>query len=251
MMSEVKPRLLIVDDEVAIRRFLRIGLTNDGYRVDEAADGKEAVRLVNALKPDLVLLDLGLPGMDGQEVISTLRNAGQQVPILVLSVRADQQDIVQALDRGADDYLTKPFGLEELLARVRSLLRRAVQKVTGGETVITIEGYLTLDLLRHEVRVQGELVELSPKEFKLLKALASHANKVLTHRHILQEVWGPAHVEDQQYLRVYMGQLRKKLAVDGKEPAYIRTLQGVGYMFDTTQGGEGEPGGEGEEKKGE
>src|SRR5690606_13420165 len=116
---------------------------------------------------------------------------GHTMPILILSVRSDQQDIVQALDRGADDYLTKPFGLEELLARVRSLLRRAVQQVTGGETTIAIEGYLTLDLLRHEVRVKERLVELSPKEFKFLKTLGSHANKVLTHRHILQEVWGP------------------------------------------------------------
>src|SRR5262245_35749443 len=130
-MSEVKPRILVVDDEVAIRRFLRIGLANDGYRIDEASDGKEAVRLVNALKPDLVLLDLGLPGMDGQEVITAVRQAGHQTPILILSVRSDQQDIVQALDRGADDYLTKPFGLEELLARVRTLLRRAIQQTTG------------------------------------------------------------------------------------------------------------------------
>jgi two-component system KDP operon response regulator KdpE len=233
-MSDVKHRILIVDDEAAIRRFLRIGLTSAGFKVDEAEDGKQAVRMAKSLKPDLILLDLGLPELDGQEVVSQVRTEGFTSPILILSVRSDQADIVQALDRGADDYLTKPFGLEELLARVRSLLRRSVQQTTGGDTTITIEGCMTMDMLRHEVRVGDKLVDLSPKEFKLLKVLASNANKVLTHRAILQEVWGPAHTEDQQYLRVYMGQLRKKLAVGGEEPAYIRTLQGVGYMFDTT-----------------
>jgi two-component system KDP operon response regulator KdpE len=233
-MSDVKHRILIVDDEAAIRRFLRIGLTSAGFKVDEAEDGKQAVRMAKSLKPDLMLLDLGLPELDGQEVVSQVRADGFTAPILILSVRSDQADIVQALDRGADDYLTKPFGLEELLARVRSLLRRSVQQTTGGDTTISIEGCMTMDMLRHEVRVGDKLVDLSPKEFKLLKVLASNANKVLTHRAILQEVWGPAHTEDQQYLRVYMGQLRKKLAVNGEEPAYIRTLQGVGYMFDTT-----------------
>ncbi|HEX2858841.1 MAG TPA: response regulator transcription factor [Alphaproteobacteria bacterium] len=233
-MSEVKHRILIVDDEAAIRRFLRIGLGNAGFKVDEAEDGKQAVRMAKSLKPDLMLLDLGLPEMDGQEVITQVRADGYTGPILILSVRSDQQDIVQALDRGADDYLTKPFGLEELLARTRSLLRRSVQQATGGDTTITIEGCITMDMMRHEVKVGDQLVDLSPKEFKLLKVLASNANKVLTHRAILQEVWGPAHTEDQQYLRVYMGQLRKKLAINGEEPAYIRTLQGVGYMFDTT-----------------
>jgi two-component system KDP operon response regulator KdpE len=233
-MSDVKHRILIVDDEAAIRRFLRIGLTSAGFKVDEAEDGKQAVRMAKSLKPDLMLLDLGLPELDGQEVVSQVRTEGFTSPILILSVRSDQADIVQALDRGADDYLTKPFGLEELLARVRSLLRRSVQQTTGGDTSISIEGCITMDMLRHEVKVGDKLVDLSPKEFKLLKVLASNANKVLTHRAILQEVWGPAHTEDQQYLRVYMGQLRKKLAVNGEEPAYIRTLQGVGYMFDTT-----------------
>ncbi|MCP5404916.1 MAG: response regulator transcription factor [Pseudomonadaceae bacterium] len=232
-MNDIKARVLVVDDEPQIRKFLRIGLTHAGYKVDEAETGKSAVRLANALKPDLILLDLGLPELDGQEVIVQLREAGHKQPILVLSVRNDQGDIVEALDHGADDYLTKPFGMEELLARLRTLMRRAVQEQTGGDTIVAIPG-LEIDLIRHEVKLNGEAVDLSPKEFRLLQELAGNANKALTHRHLLTQVWGPAHTDNQQYLRVYMGQLRKKLAVDGVEPEYLRTLQGVGYIFDTT-----------------
>lgn len=236
-MTDIKSRILVVDDEPQIRRFLRIGLTAEGYKVDEAETGKAAIRLANALKPDLILLDLGLPELDGQEVIKELRHAGHKQPILILSVRNQQSDIVQALDGGADDYLTKPFGMDELMARLRTLSRRSVQNQTGGDTNLTI-GDLEIDLMRHEVRLKGESVDLSVKEFKLLHELAVNANKALTHRHLLHQVWGPAHGDNAQYLRVYMGQLRKKLAVDGKEPDYLRTLQGVGYMFDTSSASE-------------
>lgn len=238
-MNEIKPRVLVVDDEPQIRRFLRISLSSQNYKVDEAETGKAALRLANALKPDLILLDLGLPELDGQEVIQELRKAGHKQPILVLSVRNQQSDIVQALDNGADDYLTKPFGIEELLARMRTLSRRMVESQTGGDSVIEV-GDLKIDLLRHEVTCRGEKVDLSVKEFRLIHELVVNANKALTHRYLLTQVWGPAHGDNQQYLRVYMGQLRKKLSVDGKEPKYLKTLQGVGYMLDTTLVGETE-----------
>lgn len=231
-MSENKIKVLVVDDEPQIRRFLSIGLRHDGYAVEEAEDGGSGVRLCRAIRPDLVLLDLGLPDIDGQQVIQTLRAEKITTPIIVLSVRNDSSDIIQALDNGADDYISKPFSIEELQARLRSLKRRTAQTVSGGEEVIEVEN-LKIDLARHEVLVEGKKVDLSPKEFKILYELASHANKVLTHRHLLMSVWGPAQADEHQYLRVYMGQLRKKLAVNGVEPAYIRTLQGVGYIFDT------------------
>lgn len=232
-MSEIKSRVLVVDDEPQIRRFLRISLTSQNYKVDEAETGKAALRLANALKPDLILLDLGLPEMDGQEVIKELRKAGHKQPILVLSVRNQQADIVQALDNGADDYLTKPFGMDELLARLRTLSRRLIESQTGGDSTVEV-GDLKIDLLRHEVLCQGQKIDLSVKEFRLIHELALNANKALTHKHLLTQVWGPAHAENQQYLRVYMGQLRKKLSIGGQEPAYLRTLQGVGYMLDTS-----------------
>lgn len=234
-MADLKIKILVVDDEPQIRKFLTIGLKHDGYDLEEAVDGQSAIRLTRALKPDLLLLDLGLPDIDGQEVIKTLRGEKLSMPIMVLSVRNDASDIIQALDNGADDYLTKPFGMEELQARLRSLKRRAVKEASGGTEVIDIQG-LHINLTRHEVTLNGETVDLSPKEFKLLLELATHANKVLTHRHLLLKVWGPAQADEHQYLRVYMGQLRKKLAKNGQEPDYIRTLQGIGYMFDTTVG---------------
>lgn len=232
-MRDNKVKILVVDDEPQIRRFLSIGLKHGGYDVEEAETGGEAIRLCRAIRPDIILLDLGLPDIDGQQVIATLRDEKITTPIMVLSVRNDASDIIQALDNGADDYLTKPFGIEELQARLRSLKRRAVQAVTGGDDVIEVHG-LKIDLARHEVTLNGQKIDLSPKEFKLLHELACHANKVLTHRHLLLKVWGPAQADEHQYLRVYMGQLRKKLVVDGQEPTYIRTLQGVGYILDTS-----------------
>lgn len=232
-MTTNKIKVLVVDDEPQIRRFLTIGLAHSGYAVEEAETGASAIRLCRAIRPDLILLDLGLPDMDGQQVIQTLRQEKITTPIMVLSVRSDATDIITALDNGADDYLTKPFGMDELQAHLRSLQRRAVQADNGGADVLEVQD-LRIDLARHEVSLKGEKVDLSPKEFKILHELACHANKALTHRHLLLKVWGPAQADEHQYLRVYMGQLRKKLAVNGVEPAYIRTLQGVGYILDTT-----------------
>jgi two-component system, OmpR family, KDP operon response regulator KdpE len=227
-------RVLVIDDEAQIRKFLRIGLGHVGYKVDEAETAGSGVRFANSLKPDVILLDLGLPDMDGQEALKKLREAGHQQPILILSVRNDPNDIITALDNGADDYLTKPFGMDELLARMRSITRRAILQRTDGVSELSA-GPLHINLLRREVTLGGNLLELSPKEFKLLHELALHANKVLTHKHLLVHVWGPAHVEDHQYLRVYMGQLRKKLTPEGAaEPSYLKTLQGIGYMLDTS-----------------
>jgi len=232
-MNDIKLRILIVDDEPQIRKFLRIGLTHAGYKTEEAEDGKSAIRLTRAIRPDMLVLDLGLPDIDGLEVIEQLRADGYLNPIIILSVRNDESDIVQALDRGADDYLTKPFGMEELMARLRSAQRRTVQTQTGGATEVSA-GPVHIDLLRHEVNLDGKVVDLSPKEFALLEELAKNANRALTHRHLLQKVWGQAQQDNQQYLRVYMGQLRKKLSMNNEEPPYLRTLQGVGYIFDTT-----------------
>jgi two-component system KDP operon response regulator KdpE len=195
--------------------------------------GASALRLCRAIRPDLILLDLGLPDMDGQQVIQTLRAEKITTPIMVLSVRSDLTEIITALDNGADNYLVKPFGMEELQAHLRSLQRRAAQTNAGENEVLEVQG-LRIDLARHEVTLKGQSVDLSPKEFKILHELASHANKVLTHRHLLLKVWGPAQADEHQYLRVYMGQLRKKLMVNNQEPTYLRTLQGVGYIFDTT-----------------
>jgi len=231
-MTENKIKILVVDDELQIRRFLSIGLSHSGYAVEVAETGAAAIRLCRAIRPDLILLDLGLPDIDGQQVLQTLRQEKITTPIMVLSVRSDPADIITALDNGADNYLIKPFGMEELQAHLRSLQRRATQAISGGAEVLEVQG-LKIDLARHEVTLHGQRVELSPKEFKILHELASHANKVLTHRHLLLKVWGPAQADEHQYLRVYMGQLRKKLIVNGQEPTYLRTLQGVGYIFDT------------------
>jgi two-component system KDP operon response regulator KdpE len=226
-------KILVIDDEAPIRKFLRISLSTEGYNITEAESGKEGLRLTNSIKPDLIVLDLGLPDLDGQEVLRQLRAAEHTQPVMILSVRNDPAQIVQALNNGADDYLVKPFGLPELLARLTALQRRAAQQTTGGNGTLSA-GPLEVDFVRHEVRLEGTALELSPKEFMLLKTLASHTNKALTHKFLLQEVWGPAHVDDAQYLRVYMAQLRKRLIHNGKEPPYLRTLPGIGYMFDTT-----------------
>lgn len=220
-------RVLVVDDEPQIRRFLRISLAANGYAVGEAETADEGIAAARAAPPDLVILDLGLPDRDGQEVISEIRGFSV-VPILVLSVRADEFDKVEALDRGATDYVVKPFGIAELMARVRAALRArapALEVVTAGA--------VTVDLSRRVVRRDGAEVRLSKKEWELLAMFARYPDHVLTHRQILKEVWGPAHVDDTAYLRVYVNQLRQKLEADPAQPALLVNDPGVGYRLRT------------------
>jgi two-component system KDP operon response regulator KdpE len=222
------PRILVVDDEPAIRRFLNSALTADGYSVLQAENGRAALGAVTRDKPDRVIADLGLPDLDGHELIRGLR-AVTKVPIIVLSVREDEAGKVRALDDGADDYVTKPFGIDELLARVRAALRHGVQQ-QGGEPVIRC-GDLEIDLARHLVRCRGEPLKLSRREFALLRMLAEHAGKVLTHQHLLVRVWGEAHRHDTEYLRVYVRQLRAKIEADPQQPAWLLTEPGIGYRL--------------------
>lgn len=227
--TEIKHKILVVDDEPQIRKFLRVSLNAYGYDVVEAENGAEAVRLTASVKPDLLVLDLGLPELDGQQVILKVRE-WSAVPIIVLSVRSEEQEKTKALDNGADDYVVKPFGVEELIARVRSVLRRVAKEENAGETSITC-GPLNIDLLSRKVSVNGEVIKLSPKEFKLIKYLAMNEGKVLTHRQLLKEVWGEAYTHDNQYLRVYMGQLRKKIDTHPEKSTLLHTEQGVGYRL--------------------
>jgi two-component system, OmpR family, KDP operon response regulator KdpE len=226
--SEAAPlRVLIVDDEPPIRRFLRTSLTAQGYDIVEAEDGVKALDEVRRMSPDVLVLDLGLPGMDGLEVIRRLRGGGATLPIIVLSSRADEAGKVEALDLGADDYVTKPFGVDELLARLRAAMRHKLQQ--QGERPVFRSGALTVDLVRRIVTAQGAEVKLSPREYDLLRILVAHAGKVLTHRFILKEVWGGD--TDVQYLRIYIRQLRQKIEPDPERPHHILTETGVGYRL--------------------
>jgi two-component system, OmpR family, KDP operon response regulator KdpE len=227
-MSGRQVRVLVVDDEPAIRRLLRTSLSADGYEVVEAATGEEGWAVFGQSKPDLVLLDLGLPDIDGKELIRRIRGAGL-TPIIVLSIRSDERGKVEALDLGADDYLTKPFGMDELNARLRTALRHRLQQ--QGEEPIFKSGDLAVDLVRRHVSVKGIEVKLSPKEYELLRLLVTHAGKVLTHQHIMREVWGGA--TDVQYLRIYIRQLRQKIEADPERPQLIHTEAGVGYRLVT------------------
>ncbi|MGO8915824.1 MAG: response regulator [Stellaceae bacterium] len=220
--------ILVVDDEPPIRRLLRTSLGGQGYDVTEAEDGASALAAIEREKPDLVILDLGLPDISGIEVIRSVRQRSS-LPIIVLSVRDDERGKVEALDLGADDYVTKPFGVEELVARIRTALRHRFQ--AQGEKPVFVSGDLAVDLVRRLVRRGGEEVHLSPKEYDLLAELVVNAGKVLTHRHILTKVWGPAHTEDAQYLRVFIRNLRNKLEVDPARPQHILTEPGVGYRL--------------------
>jgi len=221
-------RLLVVDDEPQIRRFLRTSLAAHGYDVIEADSAAAALRVVTTAKPDVLILDLGLPDQDGAEVIRRIRE-WSAMPIVVLSARGSEEAKVAALDLGADDYVTKPFGMNELLARLRAALRHRLQE-QGAEPVFTA-GDVTVDLARRMVTRDGEPVNLSPREYDLLRQLVIHAGKVLTHQHLLREVWGPAHLQDTPYLRVYVGQLRQKLEADPARPSLITTEPGVGYRL--------------------
>ena len=225
------PKVLIVDDEPQIRRFLRASLQSHDYAVVEAENGKEAVRACTVQRPDLVVLDLGLPDMDGMDVISLLRE-WSTVPIIVLSIRSDDADKIDALDRGANDYVTKPFSMGELLARMRVALRQGAREA-DSDPVVTA-GDMSIDFAKRLVTLNGNPVKLSRKEYDLLRILASHPNKVVTHQQLLQEVWGQAYVEETQYLRVYIGQLRQKLEKDPASPQCLLTEPGVGYRFVAT-----------------
>ena len=230
MKSDSNPlRVLVVDDEPPIRRFLRTSLAAQGYDIIEAEDGTKALEEVRRRPPDLLVLDLGLPGIDGLEVIRRLRGSGVALPIIVLSSRVDEAGKVEALDLGADDYVTKPFGVDELLARIRTAMRHKLQQ--QGERPLFRSGDLTVDLVRRIVTVRGEEVKLSPREYDLLRLLVAHAGKVLTHRFILKEVWGGE--TDIQYLRIYIRQLRQKIEPDPERPRHILTETGVGYRLRT------------------
>ena len=220
--------VLIVDDEPPIRRFLRSSLTAAGYRVIESEDAGGALRLLAAEKPDVIILDLGLPDRSGVDLIPEIRNIST-VPIVVLSARHDEHSKVEALDLGADDYVGKPFGMAELMARLRAALRHAFQ--VQGEIPVYSSGDLSVDLVRRRVTRGGSEIRLTPKEFDLLRHLVVHAGKVLTHRQLLREIWGPAHSEDVQYLRVLVRGLRHKLEPDPTRPTHILTETGVGYRL--------------------
>lgn len=225
-MNALAIRILVVDDEPPIRRLLRTGLGTQGYEVIDASCGKDALEAVKS-NPDLMILDLGLPDMQGLDVLRAMRESGSAVPVLVLSSRDDETGKVKAFDLGADDYVTKPFGMNELLARVRTALRHRLQ--VQGEKPLFQVGGLSVDLVRRIVKVDGDDVKLSPKEYELLRLLVQHAGKVLTHAFLLKGVWGPA--TDPQYLRVYVRQLRQKLETTPERPFYILTETGVGYRL--------------------
>jgi two-component system KDP operon response regulator KdpE len=223
------PRILVIDDEPQILRALRTILAEKNFQVTTASRGEEGLALAAANPPDLVILDLGLPDLDGVEVCARLRE-WLAAPIIVLSVRDAEREKVEALDRGADDYLTKPFGIQELLARIRVALRHSAQ-AQGSKRVVVRAGPLEIDLAGHIARRDGVEVKLTATEFKLLAYLASHAGRVLTHQSILTHVWGPEEADRVEYLRVYMGQLRRKLERTPGQPEYLVTEPGVGYRF--------------------
>ena len=224
--SERTP-LLVVDDEPPIRRLLRTSLGAEGFEVFEADTAEKAFATIEASKPEIVILDLGLPDQDGLDVIRRIRRSGSKLPIVVLSSRGDERGKVEALELGADDYVTKPFGIAELVARIRTALRHRFQE-QGGEPLFE-SGPLQVDLVRRVVTVNGEEVKLSPKEYGILRLLVLHAGKVLTHRFIMQQVWGAA--SDVQYLRIYVRQLRQKIEPDPERPTLIMTETGVGYRL--------------------
>jgi two-component system KDP operon response regulator KdpE len=229
-MTAIRPRGLVVDDEPQIRRFLRLGLEGHGYEALEAETAAAALRTAATGRPDLVVLDLGLPDREGFEVLAALRE-WSRTPVIVLSVRSREDEKVRAFELGADDYVVKPFGMAELLARIKTALRRRVE-AQAPEPVFRV-GSLEVDLVRRLVRVGGAEVRLSPKQYQLLQVLVAHAGKVVTHRQLLGEVWGAAHRDDVQYLRVFVQKLRRQLEADPARPVYLLTELGVGYRLRT------------------
>ena len=226
-MNAAPLRVLVIDDEPPIRKLLRVGLSAHGYQIMEASSGKMALELLGGQTPDLIVLDLGLPDMQGHELLRTMRARNDSVPIVVLSSRDDEAGKVQALDSGADDYVTKPFGMDELLARLRAALRHQLQ--THGERPIFRVGDLSVDLVRRIVKLSDKEIKLSPKEYELLRMLVQHAGKVLTHKFLLSQLWSD--LTDAQYLRVYVRQLRQKIEADPERPRYILTETGIGYRL--------------------
>lgn len=226
-MTENAVRILIVDDEPPIRKLLRVGLSAQAYAVSEAMNAKVAMELAVSDKPDLILLDLGLPDMSGHDLLAKWRGEGMTLPIVILSSRTDEAGIVKALELGADDYVTKPFGMSELGARIRVALRHRLQ--AQGEKPVFQTGELSVDLVKRIVKVAGRDVKLSPKEYDILRILVQHAGKVLTHRFLLEHVWDG--LTDVQYLRVYVRQLRQKIEATPDQPRYILTETGVGYRL--------------------
>lgn len=229
-MNPTSPRVLVIDDEAQIRRFLDIGLRAEGYQVILAATGEEGLGLAATQSPDLVILDIGLPDREGHDVLRELRQ-WSEVPVLMLSVRDAETEKVKALDHGANDYVTKPFGIQELMARLRVLLR---QSAKGGQAEAPVrydDGTLSVDLARREVVLDGHVVALTRKEFAVLSLLVRHPGRVVSQQQILREVWGATHTQDTHYLRIVMGKLRQKLGDDPSTPRWLKTEPGVGYRF--------------------
>jgi two-component system KDP operon response regulator KdpE len=222
-------RILVIDDEKQIRRMLKAALDGYGYDIAEAASGREGLNQAAIFHPDLIILDLGLPDLDGTEVIQRLRE-WTQTPIIILSVREQESDKIKALDAGADDYITKPFSMGELLARLRVALRHAAK--TDDEPILSF-GELVVDLAHRNVTIKGEEVRLTPIEYEILKYLALQAGRVVTHKQLLRAIWGPNYQEQTQYLRVYVGQIRRKIEIDPSQPEHIITEPGIGYRLVT------------------
>jgi two-component system KDP operon response regulator KdpE len=231
-MSDAGPAILVIEDEPQIRRFLRAALTANGYRLVEAATAQEGLTQAATCQPDLVILDLGLPDLDGLEVTRRLREWAT-IPIIVLSARGREPDKIAALDAGADDYVTKPFGIGELLARMRVALRHAMRTSREPDAAVFVVGDVQVDMAQRRVSVAGQEIHLTPIEYRLLTTLVHYAGKVVTHRQLLQAVWGPGYANATHYLRVYMGQLRHKLEADPARPRYLMTEPGVGYRLKT------------------
>jgi two-component system, OmpR family, KDP operon response regulator KdpE len=227
-MTEPAPVVLVIDDEVQIRRFLRAGLELDGFVVQDAETGADALKWVTLKQPDLIILDLGLPDMDGGEVLERLR-AWSSVPLIVLSVRSNEAEKVRLLESGADDYVVKPFGMAELLARAHAAMRRQVR--ASSDEPIVKAGPLSIDLAARFVTLNGTRVVLTPKEYKLLQILAQHAGNVVTHQYLLKEVWGSPHLHDTHYLRIFVRKLRQKIEDDPTQPRILLTELGIGYRL--------------------
>jgi two-component system KDP operon response regulator KdpE len=229
-MSKTDPVIIVIEDDPPIRRFLRTGLTAQGFTVFEAETGKQGIIEAGIRKPNLVILDLGLPDMDGVEVIKAIRS-WSSMPIIILSARSSEQSKIDALDVGGDDYLTKPFSIGELLARIRVALRHSSRPLDQAQSDIFVSANLKIDLVNRLVSIDDQEVHLTPIQYRLLSTLIKHAGKVLTHQQILKEVWGPSYQENAHYLRIYMSQLRQKLEADPTQPKFLLTESGVGYRF--------------------